>query len=236
MIEQGENIYYPNLEQQYRVHKEWFKGFIEGNIIWPQNNFGIHVLTLSAVLENQPQNWQEFERCELSDEQEVFLGQVMSKAHRQQGISFVTNEFYIESDRLVPRYRLQELWKATKAYVYADLLNFIDEDFTWEWNMTFSSPVTLNTYNTKRIQDFLNSDERSEKRRKLIKITTSAAEYLRSKEALHYASSYREEITQSKNAFSPKALEIGQQVKLKIAEFLSREYPNETFDWLLWGM
>lgn len=236
MIEQYKSLRSYESEQQYPVRQEWFHGFLRGNLLWPQNNFGIRFLTLASVLSDQPKNWQEFEQSKFTYEQEVLLGRVMSRAHRLQSIPIVTNEFYKDGDLIIPQYRLQELWRATKAYVYADLLNFIDDGCKLEWNMTFSAPITLTTHNTKRIQDFFTADEELYRRTTLIKIVTDIADCLRTKEALNCASFYTEELINNRNNLSPRSLEIRQQLKLILTEFLSQQYPNEAIDRLFWGM
>ncbi|GIW61335.1 MAG: hypothetical protein KatS3mg089_0187 [Patescibacteria group bacterium] len=236
MIEQYKNLLSYESEQQYPVRKEWFKGFLSGNLLWPQNNIGIRFLTLASVLRDQPKNWQEFAQSKFTSEQEMLLGKVMSRAHRLREIPIVTNEFHKNGDLIITNYRLQELWSATKAYVYADILNYIDEDFKLEWNMTFSAPITLTAQNTKKIQDFFNADEELSRRTTLIKIVGGVAECLRTKEALNCASSYKEELLNNRNTFSPRAIEIRKQLKLILTEFLSQQYPNEAFDRLFWGM
>jgi len=236
MIEQNKTLRYSESEQHYPVCQEWFEGFLSGNLLWPQNNIGIRFLTLAAVLRYQPKNWQEFAQSKFTSEQEMLLGKVMSRAHRLRNIPIVTNEFGRNGDLIITNYRLEELWRATKAYVYADILNYIDADFKLEWNMTFSAPITLTAQNTKKIQDFFNADEELSRRTTLIKIVGGVAECLRTKEALNCASSYKEEVLNNRNTFSPRAIEIRKQLKLILTEFLSQQYPNEAFDRLFWGM
>ncbi len=236
MIEKYNTLRFPESEQQYPVRPEWFEGFLSGNLLWPQSNVGIRFFTLDSVLRDQPKNWHEFAQSKFTSEQEMLLGKVMSRAHRLREIPIVTDEFRKNGDLIISNYRLQELWRATQAYVYADILNFIDEDFKLEWNMTFSAPITLTAQNTKKIQDFFNADEELSRRNTFIKIVGGVVECLRTKEALNCASSYREELLKRRNTFSPRAIEIRKQLKLILTEFLSQQYPNETIDRLFWEM
>lgn len=103
-------------DQHVPVPDSWFKGYLEGNTLWPQTTLGFCLLSFAAIMSNRPKNAQQLLASQLTPEQLNRLGHIMSALHHHQGIPRASEAYLQEGDRVVEATRLQDLWRFAKAY------------------------------------------------------------------------------------------------------------------------
>lgn len=112
----------------FLVKDTWFKGFIVGNVLWPQTMRGIFVFTLDAIIKDPPQTWEHLQTAFFSPPQLDRLGKIMSSQHHRRGINYATAAYQQPNDRMVTDDRFHILWETAIDIAGDRIARFILKD------------------------------------------------------------------------------------------------------------
>lgn len=96
------------------VQGSWFRGYLLGNALWPQQSFGIRIGILASVFDDPPSRWEEFTRSEFTPRQVLAAGNALTIMHRQRGIPVAAEWLATSLDRPISEKRIKDLWNTPR--------------------------------------------------------------------------------------------------------------------------
>jgi hypothetical protein len=175
--------------KEYVVRDNWFKGYMEGNVLIPQVLNILGFTTMAAVLKDPPQKWEEFFHSWFNDEQIKDQGRIMTMQHRAKGIN-VTDKHHANSEaKVVSEGRLHSLWMVAKNYTLIGLLSYIRYVKTGEPEQEYNTADQEKYY--EEVNNFFNDPINSEKVQKLKDIIGATRDGFNTKRGIQLAKLYR---------------------------------------------
>jgi hypothetical protein len=122
------------------VESEWFKAYLEGNGYLPQHGFGILIFLGDSLLNNTDTNWEEFYSSQLSEDQIIYVGKLMTSMHRTHNVAYADRLNAKLEDKVVKPEDFKELWGRTTEMMLSVLNNSLRIDPSY-------TPATLDETN-----------------------------------------------------------------------------------------
>ncbi len=98
----------------FPVRSSWFRGYLLGNALWPQQSFGIRIGIFASVVADPPSRWEEFTQSEFTPRQVVIAGHALTTMHRQHGIPVATEWLATPLERPISEERVRDLWNTPR--------------------------------------------------------------------------------------------------------------------------
>lgn len=96
------------------VQGSWFRGYLLGNALWPQQSFGIRIGILASVFADPPSRWEEFTQSEFTPRQVLAAGNALTIMHRQRGIPVAAEWLATSLERPISEERIKDLWNTPR--------------------------------------------------------------------------------------------------------------------------
>jgi hypothetical protein len=110
------------------VKDEWFRGYVEGNVLLPLTVMGSSIKILEQVLNDPPEDFNQLFNSKLSPAQLEQLGMFMSKVHHANNVEYATKPHMNPQDTVVLNNKFQQLWEQASLSAGMIMLNYVNQE------------------------------------------------------------------------------------------------------------